>query len=132
MSSTVKKIFIAWVKDYNNIIVHASKKYWKRYIQKYLGSKNKKIFPTKPKYKHTYIESLINFVYKIIYNNYYYFLRKINDNVISAQCLFNIRWHLWNTSHDNFALCSNIPNFLPSSSLSAASKALTFKVNNNK
>ena len=41
----------------------------------------------KHKYKHTYIESLINFVYKIIYNNNYYFLRKINDNVISAQCL---------------------------------------------
>ena len=29
----------------------------------------------KHKYKHTYIESLINFVYKIIYNNNYYFLR---------------------------------------------------------
>lgn len=86
MSSTVKKIFIAWVKDYN-IIVHASKKYRKIYIQKYLGSKNKTILPMKHKYKHTYIESLINFVYKIIYNNNYYFLRKVNDNVISAQCL---------------------------------------------
>ena len=35
------------------------------------------IFPMKHKYKHTYIESLIKFVYKIIYNNYYYFLRKM-------------------------------------------------------